>query len=416
MKKDKHQYNLILSFFIFGTGLAFLSFLPIPPIIRIVYTWCGIVVLCRANFIASTLHTIYSGACLCAIALLTEAICYWLLHVLGWNSMLSLGVERSIFILLSKIVQLSLVLLAAAFIHKERFLLKLRSIIPLLLCQIFCIYLCDTMMVIFRHNSNDIPSYQFFIILIGTLYLNVIIILYSEVIKTRQQEQYDADLREQRLELQLNYYKNLQLEQEQTRSLYHDISKYLATMESMVSFDNKSSASQLLLDVKDSFKNVGQLVDVGNLELSAILNHYIHQAHEFDISVSISAWVPESLAVSPLDFSVVIGNTFENAIEACLGLPAPQRKISLQISLHNHILLYEISNSFSPGKKCRLNTKKTYHGYGLKNVEKIITKYHGSLDITNSENLFQICIYLNLPKNLVNNTSKSFQTGQLDQG
>ena len=187
-------------------------------------------------------------------------------------------------------------------------------------------------------------------------------------------------------------------------------------MESMVSFDNKSSASQLLLDVKDSFKNVGQLVDVGNLELSAILNHYIHQAHEFDISVSISAWVPESLAVSPLDFSVVIGNTFENAIEACLGLPAPQRKISLQISLHNHILLYEISNSFSPGKKCRLNTKKTYHGYGLKNVEKIITKYHGSLDITNSENLFQICIYLNLPKNLVNNTSKSFQTGQLDQG
>lgn len=71
---------------------------------------------------------------------------------------------------------------------------------------------------------------------------------------------------------------------------------------------------------------------------------------------------------------------------------------------------------FPQGKKCRLNTKKTYHGYGLKNVEKIITKYHGSLDITNSENLFQICIYLNLPKNLVNNTSKSFQTGQLDQG
>lgn len=397
MKKDTPQYILILSFAFFGIGLAFLSFLPIPPIIRIGYTWCGIIVLCKIGFISSTLHAVYAGACLCAFALLTEAICYWLLHVLGWNSMLSPGVERSIFILLSKIVQLSLVLLATAFIRKERFLLKLRSIIPLLLCQFFCIYLCDTMMVIFRHNSSDIPSYQFFIILIGTLYLDVIIIFYSEVIKTRQQERYDADLREQRLELQQNYYKNLQLEQEQTRALYHDISKYLTTMESMVSLDNKSSASQLLLDVKDSFKNVGQLVDVGNLELSAILNHYIHQAHEFEISVSLSAWVPESLAVSPLDLSVVIGNTFENAIEACLGLPAPQRKISLQISLHNHILLYEISNSFSPGKKYRLNTKKTYHGYGLKNVEKIVAKYHGSLDITNSENLFQICIYLNLP-------------------
>ena len=353
MKKDNPQYVLILSFFFFGIGLAFLSFLPIPPIIRLAYTWCGIVVLCRVGFISSMLHAIYAGACLCVIALLTEAICYWLLYILGWDSMLSPGVERSIFILLSKMVQLSLVLLVAMFMRKERFLLKLRSIIPLLLCQIFCIYICDTMMSIFRHNSCNLPAHQFFIILIGTLYLNVIIIFYTEVIKTRQQERYDSDLREQRLELQLNYYKDLQLEQEQTRALYHDINKYLTAMEAMVSFDNKPSASQLLLDVKDSFQKVGKLVDVGNLELSAILNHYIHQAHEFDIPVSLSVWVPENLAISPLELSVVIGNTFENALEACLGLPSQQREISLQISLHNHILFYELSNSFSPGKKFR---------------------------------------------------------------
>ena len=89
-------------------------------------------------------------------------------------------------------------------------------------------------------------------------------------------------------------------------------------------------------------------MDVGNLELSAILNHYIHQAHEFDIPVSLSVWVPENLAISPLELSVVIGNTFENALEACLGLPSQQREISLQISLHNHILFYERNSDLKP--------------------------------------------------------------------
>ena len=63
------------------------------------------------------------------------------------------------------------------------------------------------------------------IILIGILYLNIIIIVYAEVVKARQEERHNADLRQQQLELQLSYYDSLWKEHEKTRAMCHDMSK-----------------------------------------------------------------------------------------------------------------------------------------------------------------------------------------------
>ena len=320
--------------------------------------------------------------------------------------MMSANAERASFILLSKILQLLLVIVATIFMRRENMLIKLRSIIPLLLCQIVSIYICDNMLSLSRKSDSNILSYHFIVILLGILYLNVIIVIYAEVIKRRQEEQYVANLHEQELTSQLSYYKSIQLAQERNRSLCHDMRKHLAAMESMVSSHNKSSAAQLLEDLKNSFQETENLVDVGNLELSAILNHYVQLAKESNIPVSLSIWVPPTLSISPLDLNIVIGNSFENAIEACLALPTPQRKISIHMTLHNkYLLFYEISNPYLPGKKVRLHKTTTYHGYGLQNITKIADKYNGNMRITHGDQMFTLAAYFNLPNTQTVETS-----------
>ena len=123
------------------------------------------------------------------------------------------------------------------------------------------------------------------------LYLNIIIIVYAEVVKARQEERHNADLRQQQLELQLSYYDSLWKEQEQTRAMWHDMSKYLTAMKAVSVSGDKSSVEQVFLDAQDSLSKIGSVVDVGNPEVGAILQHYAQQANDLTVPLDLSVWV-----------------------------------------------------------------------------------------------------------------------------
>lgn len=150
------------------------------------------------------------------------------------------------------------------------------------------------------------------------------------------------------------------------------------------------------LDAQDSLSKIGSVVDVGNPEVGAILQHYAQQANDLTVPLDLSVWVPQTLNINILDLSIIIGNTFENALEACLALPAQHRKISLEISVHNNLLLYEMSNPYIEGGKHRLHSGHSFHGYGIQNVQSVVDKYGGTLDIKQEGGMFRITLYLNL--------------------
>ena len=159
---------------------------------------------------------------------------------------------------------------------------------------------------------------------------------------------------------------------------------------------NKLSVEKVLLAAQDSLNKIGSVVDVGNPEVGAILQHYAQQAKDLAVPLDLSVWVPKTLNINILDLSIIIGNTFENALEACLALPVQQRKISLELSVHNSLLLYEMSNQYIEGRKHRLHIGHSYHGYGIQNVQSVVDKYGGTLDIKREGGMFRITLYLNL--------------------
>ncbi len=73
-------------------------------------------------------------------------------------------------------------------------------------------------------------------------------------------------------------------------------------------------------DAFDESKNISV---VGNPVVDAILSHYLLIAKENRMKVTLDVAIPEVLPVSPLSLSILIGNTMDNAIEACRSLPQP---------------------------------------------------------------------------------------------
>ena len=73
----------------------------------------------------------------------------------------------------------------------------------------------------------------------------------------------------------------------------------------------------------------------------------------FDYDVSI----PHTLSITAVDLYVLLGNTLDNAIEACESLPEEQRYIHLQFRTFHEILFLQIKNPYSKTIRCAFEVK-----------------------------------------------------------
>lgn len=388
--KKRSWAVIAFSYMIFTTIFCVLSFLPVLPLVRLA-TLC----LCAFGFAmtlfdAKLLWGLFATFLLCAITIVSDLLCMGIMNVLGWDnsSIMNAGLQRAVYIVFAKIVFLVSVFLVTAFLHREQAPINLWRILPLLPCQIFSIYYCDSL---FRAETNALST-KSLIIILGLLYINIVVVVYGEAIRVQARLRHEKDLAKEQYEIQRMYYDKLYHEREETRSMWHDIKKYMIAMQSMVSVSNKEMTEQVLDVAQRKFNQIGNLVDTNNRELDAILDYNIQNAKNGGIDVTMDVWVSEKLSISTVDLSVLVGNTFDNAIEACQAISPAERRISVLIKQKQDVVFYEISNPYSPIVKPR---NKKIHGYGLQNIQACISHYDGVMSTSSENEVFTVSIRLN---------------------
>ena len=131
----------------------------------------------------------------------------------------------------------------------------------------------------------------------------------------------------------------------------------------------------------------------------AILNSKISLAKSKGINVIADAKVPVELKMSDIDLCIVIGNLFDNAIEASLALPEQERLIRLYMDIKN-TQLYMCLTNFTSVKKLKkqggryVTTKGEGHGFGLVRVDDIIERYGGYISRNSEDGAFTTEIML----------------------
>lgn len=103
--------------------------------------------------------------------------------------------------------------------------------------------------------------------------------------------------------------------------------------------------------------------------------------------------IPVKLNTSELDLCVILGNLFDNAIEASLELPEGQRLIRIYMDMKNTQLYISFTN-FTAGKKMTKRgkifqtTKGAGHGLGLVRIDTIIERLNGYLSRNSEDGAF----------------------------
>lgn len=322
---------------------------------------------------------------------LSDVVCGTILTITGLplKNIIASTTGYIIYLTFAKLTHLLLLVIIATATKMRHNPSAILSALPLIFCH------CISLIVLDLHFHYLLDNGDIIKITSSTLCLfiiNIIICCYVEFLNNSHIEREKRSIAEHQLKMQEIYYSNLIQSQEETRSLWHDIKKYMLAMENLVASNKQDKAVSESLKLKDKLRRIEFLVDTGNPIIDGILNYSAEQAKMHNIDIDFDVWIPPELPFSSSDLYVIIGNTVDNAITACTHVtPNTKRNIHLTLRQNNHILLYEIENPYNTS----IATPRNHlHGYGLENVKTCVEQNNGHMIIKKNSGIFQVSIQL----------------------
>lgn len=200
----------------------------------------------------------------------------------------------------------------------------------------------------------------------------------------------DKQIANYQRELIETHYAEVENMYNQIRGWRHDYRNHIQTMKAYAMNDDMEAIKSYLDALDTDLSTIDTVVKTGNAMADAILNSKISLAKSKHITVHADAHIPLALKTSELDLCVIIGNLFDNAIEASLELLEDQRMIRIYMDMKNTQLYISFTNFTVSKKLKKINgifstTKGEGHGFGLIRIDNIIERLDGYIS-RNSEN------------------------------
>lgn len=191
-------------------------------------------------------------------------------------------------------------------------------------------------------------------------------------------------------ELVDTHYREVENMYRQMRMWRHDYRNHLQTMKTLAANGDLAALRDYLTVSTPSSRRWIPPIKSGNAMADAILSSKMSLAQAHGIDVRVDAHIPIKLRISELDLCCVLGNLFDNAIEANDGLPEADCMIRVYMDMKGTQLYISFTNASSGGKQRkvggRFRTTKSdeRHGFGLVHIDQIIEAAGGYLS-RNSE-------------------------------
>ena len=200
-------------------------------------------------------------------------------------------------------------------------------------------------------------------------------------------------------ELIETHYQEVETMYKQIRGWRHDYRNHIQLMKVLAANGDMDAIKDYLDKLDTDLSTVDTVVKTGNAMADVILNSKISLAKSKGIAVKVDAHIPVKLKMSELDLCVIIGNLFDNAIDASMALPEEQRLIRVYMDMKNTQLYISFTN-FTAGKKLKKegklfrSTKGEGHGFGLVRIDAIVGRLDGYISRNSEDGAFTTEILL----------------------
>ena len=194
-------------------------------------------------------------------------------------------------------------------------------------------------------------------------------------------------------ELIETHYKEVDNMYRQMRGWRHDYRGHIQTMKVLAAQGDMDGIKAYLDALDTDLNTVDLAVKTGNAMADAIINSKISLAKSRNIPVQIDAHIPVKLKMSELDLCCILGNLFDNAMDASAELPEEERLIRVYMDMKGTQLYISFTNFTATKKQKKLagsfvTTKGEGHGFGLVRIDAIVEKLDGYLSRNSEDGAF----------------------------
>ncbi len=228
------------------------------------------------------------------------------------------------------------------------------------------------------------PKMSAILISVCMLMINISVFYLYHILTENYIHLRDHDIYKQQTYAYQNQLEVIMESRNRVRALRHDLKNHILALQVLVQRKETEEAAQYLDSMKNFMTNPQEYVKTGNDTVDSLLNYKIQKADEVLNVVETKISIPGQLRLRSFDLNVLLGNLLDNAIDA--SMRTEEKKLKLMIKLDKGILFLNICNScqrIADGRRDFLETTKedkVNHGIGLKNVRRIVEKYHGEIE------------------------------------
>ena len=237
-------------------------------------------------------------------------------------------------------------------------------------------------------ESVSLPASLDWMVAVGAVFLLAANLLMFEINQYHQKK--NMEFTEIQLLLQkesdlARYYKMLNVQNENQRILIHDIKKHLQSIDMLNEQKEYAKISAYIrqLVLSPDLKEFSRLCD--HEMLNSILCRYMQQCTDSHITFHADIRSGTTDFIAENDITSLFCNLLDNAIAAANDIPDSFIEINTSKHKKTPFVVITVINFCRKNpflcKGRQLNASKNGHGFGLKSIRKVVSNYHGNLQM-----------------------------------
>lgn len=221
---------------------------------------------------------------------------------------------------------------------------------------------------------------------------------YAALYAEKSELQYELNVLKEKTDDLQKQDAQIRLLHQNVRQLKHDMKNHFMVLASCISSEDYDSAKAYISEILDKLNAMHSYVETGNSLMNHILNEKFEAARKQGILVKAEI---ENLAFAKMrgiDFSALLSNMLDNAIEACSQ--EASKEIHVVISRKRGYEAICVKNKIAdsvlrqnPGLKSSKEGKEM-HGIGIPGMKDIVETYDGIYDIYEADGFFCVCVFI----------------------
>lgn len=182
------------------------------------------------------------------------------------------------------------------------------------------------------------------------------------------------------------------------RKLKHDMKNHMMVLASYLNSNDIEAAKTYTSEILDKLNAMHSYIETGNSLLNHILNEKLELARECGISVQAEIEILSFASMRSIDFSALLTNLLDNAIEA--GQKEENPELRIRIAAERGYQTIRIKNRITASvldKNPELSStkeEKELHGFGISQIREIVDHYNGMYDFYEEDGFFCAGVFI----------------------